>query len=83
MSTATKPKAKAKAAKPKRIDVVLKAAVRRDRRTNYALSKATGVSQQQLGRWLLPEDDERHRGITLVTAALLAEALGLELRPVE
>lgn len=79
MTTTTKPKA----AKPRRIDVHLKAAVRRDGRTNYALSKATGVSQQQLGRWLLPEDDPRHRGITLVTAAAIAQALGLELRPVE
>lgn len=68
--------------RPQRIDVSLKAAIRRDSRSHYALATAAGVTSQQIGRFMLPDDDERHRGISLETAAALAAALGLELRPI-
>lgn len=68
--------------RPQRIDVSLKAAIRRDGRSHYAIATAAGVTSQQIGRFMLPDDDERHRGISLETAAALAVALGLELRTI-
>lgn len=75
MATARRTKA------PQRIDTALRAAIRRDGRSHYALATAAGVTHQQIGRFMLPTNDERHRGIGLETAAALAAALGLELRP--
>jgi hypothetical protein len=67
--------------RPQRIDATLKAAIRRDERSHYALAEAAGITSQQIGRFMLDDDDERHRGISLETAASLAVVLGLELRP--
>lgn len=82
MATARRTKA------PQRIDTALRAAIRRDGRSHYALATAAHldkpgakVTHQQIMRFMLPIDDERHRGISLETAAALAAALGLELRP--
>lgn len=63
--------------KPKPIDHALRAAIERSGLTVYAVSQLAGVSPQQIGRFLREERD-----ITLATASKLAQALGLELRPV-
>ncbi len=44
--------------------------------SRYALSRASGVPQSALSRFMNGE-----RGLSLESAARLAEALGLELRP--
>jgi len=46
--------------------------------SRYALSKASGVSQGVLSRFVHGE-----RTVTMDTAARIAAALGLELRPVK
>jgi hypothetical protein len=79
--TTSKRDAAGRSRRPLRIDTALKAAIRRDGRTHYALAVASGVSHQQIGRFMLPETDERHRGISLETAVALASVLGLELLP--
>lgn len=63
-----------------RIDVALAKAIKASGRTHYAIGVAAGVSSTTIDRFMYR--DERHRGLTLETAARLAEALGLELRPV-
>lgn len=63
-----------------RIDVALARAIKASGRTHYAIGVAAGVSSTTIDRFMYR--DERHRGLTLETAARLAEALGLELRPV-
>ena len=54
----------------------LRSAVKDSGLTIYRLAKDSGVSQPVLSRFL-----NGKRGITLATAAKLANALGLELRP--
>lgn len=61
------------------MDIVeqLREALRKAPDTHYAIGKAAGVDPGQISRFISGE-----RSITLPTAAKLAEALGLELRPV-
>jgi hypothetical protein len=40
------------------------------------------VAPSVIDRFMMPAEDPRHRGINLTTAARIAAALGLELRPV-
>jgi hypothetical protein len=46
------------------------------RRTHYELARASGITPAQLDRFVAGERD-----LTLATAAKVADALGLELRP--
>lgn len=64
--------------KPRPIDAALRAAVERSGLTTYALSQLAGVTPQQVSRFVKGERD-----LTLGTASRLAQALGLELRPVD
>lgn len=66
--------------KTKNIEVALVQAIKASGMTHYALGKAAGVAASVLDRFMLPEEDPRHRGINLATAARIAEALHLELR---
>ncbi len=68
------------ARKAVRIDVALAKAIKASGRTHYAIGVAAGVSSTTIDRFMYR--DERHRGLTLETAARIATALGLELRPV-
>ncbi len=54
----------------------LKAAIDGSGQSRYALSCASGVAQSALSRFMSGE-----RGLSLESAARLADALGLELRP--
>lgn len=64
------------ARKPKRIDDALKAVIAKSGVTHYAIGKLAGVSPAQIDRFMAGERDLR-----LSTAAAIAEALGVELRP--
>lgn len=70
------------ARKPRPLDLALRQAIRSSGLTHYAIGKAAEVAPSMLDRFMLPEDDPRHRGLTLATAARIAGSLGLELRPV-
>ncbi len=63
--------------KPGGIEETLREAIRRSGLTHYALGKAAGVAPAQLDRFVAGERD-----LKLATAARVAEALGLGLRPV-
>lgn len=65
------------AKKPKAISDTLKAAIRSSGLTHYAVGKLAEVSPAQIDRFMSGERDLR-----LETAAKLAAALGLELRPI-
>jgi len=54
----------------------LRAAVKASDKTRYRLSLETGIDQGALSRFV-----HRKVGLTLDTAGLLADALGLELQP--
>ena len=70
------------ATKTTSIDDVLKAEIRKSGLTHYALGKAAGVSPSVIDRFMLdPGAGERGGDLRLSTAARLAAALGLELRP--
>jgi plasmid maintenance system antidote protein VapI len=56
---------------------IIRAAIKRDGRTRYALAQESGVNQAVLGRFVRGE-----RGLNLDTADRLCRVLGLELRPV-
>ena len=64
---------------PPTIEASLRAAILKSKLTHYALAKAAIVTPSQIDRFMLSVDDPRHRGISLATAARLAEVLGLEL----
>jgi hypothetical protein len=66
--------------KTRNIEAALVQAIKASGLTHYALGKASGISASVLDRFMLPEEDPRHRGINLATAAKIAEALRLELR---
>jgi len=55
----------------------LRKAAKDSGQTAYALAKGSGIDRAAVVRFL-----NRDRGLTLDSAALLAEHLGLELRPV-
>jgi predicted transcriptional regulator len=59
----------------KKISATLRQAMIDSGQTRYAISKATGISQAILSRWL-----DGTRGISLDTADTLADHLGLALR---
>jgi len=63
--------------KPQPIDSTLRKAIKASGLTHYALAKVTGVTAGQLDRFMSGERDLR-----LTSAAAIADALGLELRPV-
>lgn len=70
------------ATKTKSIDDVLKAEITKSGLTHYALGKAAGVAPSVIDRFMLaPGSRERGGDLRLSTAARLAAALGLELRP--
>ena len=75
------PPARPRASARQPIDAALAKAIRQSGLTHYALGKAAGVAPSVIDRFMLPADDPRHRGITLATAARIAAAMGLELRP--
>ena len=58
------------------IEQQLRKAIRQSGMSRYRLSKLTGVSDGVLSNFV-----NRKRSLTLKTAAKLAKALGLELRP--
>jgi len=62
----------------KRMDIEqqLRQAIAESGMSRYALSKKTGVAQSVLSHFV-----NGQRSLTLPTAARLAEALGMELRP--
>lgn len=62
--------------KPANIESQLRQAILKAKLSRYALAKATGVSQAVLSRFVSGQ-----RTLTLETAAKLAVALGLELKP--
>ncbi len=66
--------------KPVPIDVALRKAIAASEQTHYALARDAGISPSMIDRYMLPEDDPRHRDLRLGTAAKLAALLGLELR---
>lgn len=70
------------AKRPRPLDAALRAAIKADGRTHYAIGKAATVAPSVLDRFMLPDADPRHRGLTLDTASRIANVLGLELRPV-
>lgn len=68
--------------KPQTIDDALKAAIRKSGLTHYALGKAASVDPSVIDRFMVePGAGERGGDLRLSTAARLASALGLELRP--
>jgi hypothetical protein len=69
------------AKKPACIEAGLRKAIKASGLTHYAIGKAADVAPSVIDRFMLPAEDPRHRGITLATAARIAAALGLELRP--
>ena len=69
------------AKKPASIEAALRKAIKGSGLTHYAIGKAADVAPAVIDRFILPAEDPRHRGITLATAARIAAALGLELRP--
>ena len=58
------------------IEEQLRQAILKGPMSRYRLSQLTGVSEGSLSMFV-----NRQRGLTLSTAAKLAKALGLELRP--
>ena len=60
--------------KPKTMPDLIRAAIRRDGRTIYRLSKDSGVNQAVLGRFMRGERD-----LNLRTADKVCRALGLQL----
>jgi plasmid maintenance system antidote protein VapI len=62
--------------KPGGIVETLREAIRLSGRTHYELAKAAGITPAQLDRFVAGERD-----LKLATAAKVADALGLELRP--
>jgi hypothetical protein len=67
--------------KPRSLDASLRAAIKADGRTHYALGKASSVAPSVLDRFMMPAEDPRRRGLSLETASRIALALGMELRP--
>ena len=68
--------------KPKKflpLESALRKAVKSSGVTHYVIAQVAGVAPSMIDRFMLPADDPRHRDIRLVTAARLAQALGLEL----
>ena len=61
-----------------RIDKQLKAAIKRSGMSSYRLGKLSGVTPQQIRRFLVGERD-----LQLVNAGKLALALGLGLHPIK
>ena len=59
------------------IDETLREAIRSSGRSHYELARASGVTPAQLDRFVAGERD-----LLLATAAKVADALGLALRPV-
>jgi hypothetical protein len=67
--------------KPRPLDAALRAAIKADGRTHYALGKVAKIAPMILDRFMMPAEDPRHRGLSLSTAVKIASVLGLELRP--
>jgi hypothetical protein len=68
--------------KPRSIDDALKAAIRKSGLTHYSLGRAARVDPSVIDRFMVePGSGERGGDLRLSTAARLAAALGLELRP--
>lgn len=65
------------AKKPIPLDAAIRKAIRADGRTHYALGKEAGVAPSQIDRFMLDEDDPRHRDLRLGTASRIALILGL------
>jgi hypothetical protein len=62
--------------KPGGIVETLREAIRGSERTHYGIAQAAGITPGQLDRFVAGERD-----LKLATAAKVADALGLELRP--
>ena len=67
--------------KPQPLDAALKAAIRRSGRTYYELGQAAGVQASVILRFMTDDPQARGGDIRLSTAARIATALGLELKP--
>jgi hypothetical protein len=67
--------------KPRSLDACLRAAIKADGRTHYALGKAASVAPSVLDRFMMPAADPRRRGLSLETASRIAIVLGMELQP--
>jgi hypothetical protein len=67
--------------RPRPIDAALRQAIKASGLTHYAIGKAAEVAPSQIDRFMLPQDDPRHRDLRLATAAKIATALGLGLMP--
>jgi transcriptional regulator with XRE-family HTH domain len=65
------------AKQPKPLTDTLKAAITKSGLTHYALAKIAGTTPGQIDRFMSGERDLR-----LGTAAAIAAAIGLELRPI-
>lgn len=65
--------------KPPPIDTTLRKAIKASGLTHYAIGQAAGVAPSQIDRFMMPDDDPRHRDLRLATAARIAAALGLVL----
>lgn len=64
------------------LDEALKDAIRTSGLTHYALGKKAGVAPSVIDRFMAdPRAGERGGDLRVSTAAKLADALGLELRP--
>ena len=64
--------------KPQRIDDALREAIRTSELTCYRIAKDSGTTTDSVYRFL-----DRKRDLKFKTAADIAAAMGLELRPVE
>lgn len=67
------------AKKPQRIDVALKAAIRKSGRTYYDIGHACGVAPSVILRFMSDDPQARGGDMRLSTAAKIAAELGLEL----
>jgi len=65
--------------KPRLIDATLRQAIKASGLTHYRLGQDAGVAPSQIDRFMLPQNDPRHRDMRLSTAAKIAAVLGLDL----
>jgi transcriptional regulator with XRE-family HTH domain len=62
----------------KDIEKQLKQAIKKSKMSRYRIAKESGLTESQLSYFI-----NGHRTLTLLAAAKLAKALGLELKPIK
>jgi len=61
------------------LDITLRRGIKKSGLSHYAIGKMAEVQASQIDRFMLPEDDPRHRDLRLSTAGRVARVLGLRL----